>query len=156
MLSGPNETGILLPPPLIVLAALVAAWGLESFAPTSIGLPTAVGRPLGGLVILATVAFVVWLFLDFRRAGRDYDYRKAPTGLVTDGPFAFSRNPGYVAMIVSCFGFGLFFNSLWAFVAALPAAIALDLLVVRREEDLLRERFGDIYARYESRVRRWF
>jgi protein-S-isoprenylcysteine O-methyltransferase Ste14 len=39
--------------------------------------------------------------------------------------------------------------------SSLLFAAIIDLFVIRREEAYLAERFGDAYASYRSRVRRW-
>jgi hypothetical protein len=62
---------------------------------------------------------------------------------VTDGPFARTRNPGYLGMALIYTGISLAANRRWPLIA-LPAVFALvDRGVVRREEADLTQRFGD-------------
>jgi len=74
--------------------------------------------------------------------------------LYTDGPYAYSRNPQYVGMIVGVGGFALAVDS--ALVAGLAAAhVGWVLLLPRAEEPHLRAEFGDTYDRYAARVPRF-
>ena len=154
-LGGANETGIRLIPPVVFLAALVVAWAAEALLPTTTGLPTGPARIVAVAAIAASVAFVLWLFLRFRARGTACDVTERPKVLVTDGAFAISRNPGYVAMVVGTLAFAPLFDTLWVLPATFVAAAVIDVRVVRREEALLEETFGEAYRRYRERVRRW-
>jgi protein-S-isoprenylcysteine O-methyltransferase Ste14 len=115
------------------------AWGLP--APASVvGLLAA---------LLGTAVFV--------RGARAMDSAETMgvTGdLYTDGPYAYSRNPQYVGMIVGVSGFALAADS--SLVAALAAAhVGWVLLLPRAEEPHLRAAFGDAYDRYAARVPRF-
>ena len=74
--------------------------------------------------------------------------------LYTGGPYAYSRNPQYVGMIVGIVGFALLVNS--RYVAVLAAAhVAWVLLLPRAEEPHLRAEFGEAYERYAECVPRF-
>ena len=80
----------------------------------------------------------------------------APSTTVIDrGPFARSRNPLYLGLLVASAGVTLLAGSLWALLA-LPLEWALLLWgAVLPEERYLSAKFADEYADYRSRVRRW-
>ena len=74
---------------------------------------------------------------------------------MTDGPFRYSRNPGYLAMIVLCAGISVVADNVWV-IASLVAAIAfLHRHVILAEERRLEALFGEEYREYKRRVRRW-
>ncbi|MFC7174020.1 methyltransferase family protein [Haloplanus litoreus] len=74
--------------------------------------------------------------------------------LYTSGPYAYTRNPQYVGMIVGVTGFALLADS--APVATLAAVhVGWVLLLPRAEEPHLRAEFGDAYDRYATRVPRF-
>lgn len=103
-------------------------------------------------VVLAVVGAATFL----RGAGvMDSAETMGVTGeLYTDGPYAYSRNPQYVGMIVGIVGFALLVNS--RLVAVLAAAhVGWVLLLPRAEEPHLREEFGEQYERYLERVPRF-
>jgi protein-S-isoprenylcysteine O-methyltransferase Ste14 len=85
------------------------------------------------------------------RVGIDVDHADK---LVTTGVFAFSRNPIYVAFGFVLLGQFLVFPN-WILLVFLAAGIALFHRQVLREEGFLRQRYGQEYTQYCSRVRRY-
>jgi protein-S-isoprenylcysteine O-methyltransferase Ste14 len=115
------------------------AWGLPAPA-SSVGLLAA---------ILGTAIFV-W----GARTMQSAETMGVTGDLYTDGPYAYTRNPQYVGMIVGVTGFALAVDS--ALVAGLAAAHAgWVLLLPRAEEPHLRAEFGDAYDRYAACVPRF-
>ncbi|WP_336135394.1 methyltransferase family protein [Natronomonas amylolytica] len=77
-----------------------------------------------------------------------------PETLYTDGPYARSRNPQYVGMIIGITGFALLVNA--PSVAGLAILhIFWVVLLPFAEEPWLREQFGEEYDRYRERVPRF-
>jgi protein-S-isoprenylcysteine O-methyltransferase Ste14 len=77
------------------------------------------------------------------------------TRLVTTGPYRVSRNPMYAGQAVAVVGVGLATGSWLPLAAAAAGMLATTRLVIGPEEDYLADRFGDEYAHYRRRVRRW-
>jgi protein-S-isoprenylcysteine O-methyltransferase Ste14 len=46
-------------------------------------------------------------------------------------------------------------NSWWVVASFIPAAILIQLFIIKREEVYLEAKFGEQYLRYKSNVRRW-
>jgi protein-S-isoprenylcysteine O-methyltransferase Ste14 len=106
----------------------------------------ALGWPLLALGILLVAWAVVTL--------GDMDIAR-PTSVVRSGPYAFSRNPMYVAWTAIYLAVALLLDSWWLLIF-LPALLILThFLVVRREEQALEDRFGREYRDYRQRVRRY-
>jgi protein-S-isoprenylcysteine O-methyltransferase Ste14 len=74
---------------------------------------------------------------------------------VRRGPYRFTRNPMYLGMTVAYVGFTLVFNTAWPLVLLLLVMIGMHRFVIRVEEAYLTELFGQEYAEYRRRVRRW-
>jgi protein-S-isoprenylcysteine O-methyltransferase Ste14 len=75
-------------------------------------------------------------------------------GLVTDGPYRYSRNPQYVGFVLMLIGVVLMTNSVQALVTG-SMVIVLVSLAPYAEEPWLRERFGSRYDEYCERVPRF-
>jgi hypothetical protein len=75
--------------------------------------------------------------------------------IVASGPFRFSRNPIYIALLLIHCGLALVLRSPVALQLALPALLVLHFGVMLREERYLSARFGDSYDAYRASVRRW-
>jgi protein-S-isoprenylcysteine O-methyltransferase Ste14 len=83
--------------------------------------------------------------------GIDVDH---PDKLITTGVFAFSRNPIYVAFAFILLGQFLIFSN-WIVLAYLIAGVWLFHRQVLREEGFLKDHYGQEYAAYCQRVRRY-
>jgi protein-S-isoprenylcysteine O-methyltransferase Ste14 len=92
---------------------------------------------------------------ELARARTAFDVRKPTTSLVRHGVFRLSRNPVYFSMLLLCVGISLLANSMAELVFSLLAGSALCLLVIRKEERYLEQKFGSTYLAYKSSVRRW-
>jgi protein-S-isoprenylcysteine O-methyltransferase Ste14 len=102
----------------------------------------------GGLVLFLLSLFS---FGKSFRVGIDLDHSDK---LVTKGVFAFSRNPIYVAFGFVLLGQLLVFPN-WILLVYLAAGIWLFHRQVLREEEFLSRHYGQEYAEYCNRVRRY-
>ena len=75
-------------------------------------------------------------------------------GLVTDGPFALSRNPGYLGDLILIAGYTILTDSRLAGIVGLVAAVWF-VLAPFAEEPWLEERYGEDYRRYKERCPRF-
>lgn len=75
--------------------------------------------------------------------------------LITTGPFSYVRNPLYVGNFGITAGVGLFTGVTWIFVLTVVLFAVQYFFIVRFEEDLLIERFGEEYAEFIRTTPRW-
>ena len=157
-MTSSSERGarVRVPPPLIFLAALLA--GLAVHAALPLRLP-ATGRPVavvGGIALVALGVFTVlaarFLFL---RTGQSPAPWKPSPELIACGPYRFTRNPMYVGITMFLVGLGLAVDVPWIALFAFVALAVVHFLAVVREEAYLAEKFGERYAAYTARVRRY-
>lgn len=148
---------------LLFVAAVVPVWVAEmgrgfAMAPTF----------LIGVLILACYVGKVLVIAHLDKAGGDARTYVKSSALVTDGPYAFSRNPTYLLAMAQFL--------LWAALALyvqifapwrltligaavlLPALFFLvnDRVVMPTEEAMLRRLHPEEFDAYARRVRRWF
>lgn len=74
--------------------------------------------------------------------------------LVTSGPFRRTRNPIYLAFTIAVVGIAGVTGSWWPLIT-LPLAIGAVSWVIDGEEARLGRLFGEEYAAYRRRTRRW-
>ncbi|HJY62733.1 MAG TPA: isoprenylcysteine carboxylmethyltransferase family protein [Ignavibacteria bacterium] len=76
------------------------------------------------------------------------------SNLVTQGPFAYTRNPLYLANIIIYFGFGIMANSLNPYLTIIGMIyfILQYHFIINEEEKRLLELFKDKYETYKSSV----
>jgi protein-S-isoprenylcysteine O-methyltransferase Ste14 len=87
------------------------------------------------------------------RAAAGIDLER-PNQLVQSGPYAYGRNPMYVAWTLGYVGVALVAGIAWPLLL-LPVVLVLTQVVVMREERFLERRFGAAYRNYEASVRRY-
>ncbi len=75
--------------------------------------------------------------------------------LVTSGPFAWVRNPIYVALALFMFGMAVATGRVPALLIALPVFVIGTLIRTSEEERMLRAHFGVAYDAYAARVKRF-
>ncbi len=147
--------GIRLRPPLVYAVSLFIGLGIEQLLPlvsiagTWRAGPAVALIALSGLLIAPTV-------MRFRKADTPFfDINKCATTLITDGPYRYSRNPGYLALTLLYLGLGVLISSAWVCVLVVPTLLIMNVAVVRKEERHLESQFGEEYLRYKTAVRRW-
>jgi len=154
MTESADRPGIVAPPPLLYLGALVAAFLLRWFWPLPFwGREGAVW--VGIALVLVGLAIGVWGRQTMVRAGTNVDPRRPATAIVTSGPFRFSRNPLYVGLTLIYLGITIALDTAWGFVLVAPLLVVMHQGVVRREERYLERKFGDGYRQYRAAVRRY-
>lgn len=142
-------------------AHFALALGVGAWLQSALQLPLPAPTPLawielaGGVIACLGLALAVSCFILFARRRTTIMPSGHPSRLVLDGPYRFTRNPMYLALVLSYVGLCLQLGLLWA-VALLPLPwLALQLYVIPFEEARLRNEFGRQYSAYCARVRRW-
>lgn len=143
-----------MPPPLPCLIAALAGVGVDWWLPWSIG-PRPVTITAGAVAFLAMVWLAAATGRAFKRHATPVDPARETVAIVETGPFRFTRNPAYVAACLLQAAIGCFLDNAWILVFIIPAIVAIQQLVVLREEAYLEAKFGDAYLRYKTKVRRW-
>lgn len=95
--------------------------------------------------------------ISFRRAGTTVNPMKpeSSSSLVTSGIYRLTRNPMYLGFLLVLLGWAVFLSSLPAFLF-LPAFILyMNRFQIEPEERALATLFGEAFAAYKARARRW-
>ena len=144
------------PPPALFFVILLVGVVIDHFRPLAflpevLSIQLLSALPFFGLA----VTIGVWAFSTFRRCCTSPEFGAAVTALIQEGPYRFSRNPLYVALLLVLAGFACALNNAWLAIGVPALSAALDRLVVTREERFLTVLFGPDYVSYRTRVRRW-
>jgi protein-S-isoprenylcysteine O-methyltransferase Ste14 len=153
-----DHAGVVAPPPLIALAAVVLGLLLDRIFPAFVlsVLLTSVERlVLGGILMAAGFGLIISANLTFRARGTPPEPWKPVVALVTNGIFGWMRNPMYVGGTLFLAGLAIALASSWMLVTTILSAFVLHFGVVKREERYLAARFGEPYRRYMASVPRY-
>lgn len=151
--SDAHARGSLGHPPTVLLLALLAEVVISLLPVGRASIPTG-GQVIGVALIAGGVALNVVAARAFERYGTPIRPGSEALVLVTKGVFQWTRNPMYLGMGAIIGGSAFALASPWALLV-LPVFVAWVGRLIRWEEALLEETFGDAYRAYSGRVRRW-
>ncbi len=143
-------------PPLLFLLLLVVGLYLQreyfgGLQPVQEG----VHRPIALAISLLAGGFAISAIVTLRDNNTPASLKRPTTTFVVQGPYRYSRNPMYLALVLVLLAAAILFLSLGLLSAAVGLWIVLDRGVVDPEERYLKDRFGEEYRRYREEVRRW-
>ena len=145
-----------IPPPLQGLFWGLSIWAVSNlFDALSFSFP--IQKPLGFFFIGLGLCIDLISINAFRKARTTVNPVKIEkaSSLVISGLYRISRNPMYLGLALILTG--------WAILLGNPLNIALlglfilcmNILQIKPEEQLLKQKFGQDYLNYQARVRRW-
>lgn len=158
MADKPDNAGVIAPPPLIALAAIVIGVLLDRLMPAyvlTVLLSLAQRIVIGTILMAAGAALGISAIRAFTRANTYVEPWKPTTALVTRDVFSRLRNPMYVGAILLLAGFAVMIASDWTLVMTIAFAVIVHFGVIKREERYLEAKFGDTYRAYRLKVRRY-
>jgi len=154
MADDQDNPGIRVPPPLIYLFALLLGLLLNRKFHVPC-LSHGVARVLGWPLVGGGMALAAWFARTMNAADTTLRIDKPVSSLVQDGPFRYSRNPGYLSLTMLYAGVAVLRNALWAIILMPLVLHVIQREVIEREERYLERTFGEEYLAYKRKVRRW-
>jgi protein-S-isoprenylcysteine O-methyltransferase Ste14 len=154
MTDNQDNPGIKVPPPLIYVLPLVSGLLLDRRAHVPF-LPRGAARGLGWSLIGGGVVLAQWFLRTMRDADAPVRTDRPVPRLTTEGPFRYTRNPGYLSLAMIYAGIAVLRNALWAILLLPLVVYVIQREVIGREERYLERTFGEEYLEYKARVRRW-
>jgi protein-S-isoprenylcysteine O-methyltransferase Ste14 len=154
--SAPANAGVHFPPPFLYVAGILAGWLVQRIRPLPI-----TGHPSPIRTSLAIAFAFGWLAAFAAASGAFARHRttlipnRPAAALVTSGIYRYTRNPMYVSLVLLYLAVTLVVDSWWPVVFLPLVVLAVDRLVIRREERYLAHAFPGQYDAYCRRVRRW-
>jgi protein-S-isoprenylcysteine O-methyltransferase Ste14 len=146
---------VVIHPPVALFIGTVAGFGLNWLYPLPFVPPSVPRDWIGVALFLAGIFLAAWSARTFRKAHTNILTSQSANTIVTTGPYAFSRNPIYVGMLLGLAGLAIGFNTLWFLAVLVAMVFVIRYGVIAREEAYLGGKFGAHYLDYKARVRRW-
>jgi protein-S-isoprenylcysteine O-methyltransferase Ste14 len=141
-------------PPVILLACILSEIGLHYKLPLTEIIP-APWHWFGIAMIVVGVLIIIVPASAFARADTTIKPFQDSSQLVVTGMYRYTRNPMYVGMVIILLGVAVLLGDLSPFIMPILFVPILNSRVIRHEEEMLEERFGDEYRELKKTVRRW-
>ena len=111
---------------------------------------------LFGIVpILAGLLFTLLGVRQFRKSRANIKPFQQPEVFVTEGPYRYSRNPMYAAVLLVLVGAWILFGAITCVLGVFIFMIVADQWYIPFEERMLHQKFGQAFEAYCARTRRW-
>jgi protein-S-isoprenylcysteine O-methyltransferase Ste14 len=137
----------------IVLLLIFTSFSLDRF----FGLPEFISKPLE--IALSLPFLIIGSFLWLWSAGKFIRTKGTPVPinpppkLVTDGLYAYSRNPMMTGLFMVMVGIGIFCGSITLTFIMTPLFVLMSILEFKYiEEPELKKRFGQAYTEYKEKT----
>ena len=145
-----------IPPPVVGVIVAATMWGVSTIGPRFSIAPEA---RYGAAAILALVgaAFDVLGLVAFRASRTTVNPLKPEraTALVTEGVYRVTRNPMYVGLGFFLLAWAVYLCALLPFAGPAIYVLYITRFQIQPEERVLKGIFGEEFAAYAARVRRW-
>ncbi|NOX69456.1 MAG: isoprenylcysteine carboxylmethyltransferase family protein [Gammaproteobacteria bacterium] len=141
-------------PPVILLLTILGGIGLHYWLPLMPVLDESWYKAGIALIVLGLLV-VIGPAAAFRRAATTIIPFHDSSALVVSGMYRYTRNPMYVGMVVILIGVAVLLGDLSPFIMPFVFVPVLTVRVIKHEEKMLEERFGDDYREMKKTVRRW-
>jgi protein-S-isoprenylcysteine O-methyltransferase Ste14 len=141
-------------PPVYVAISLLVMLFLNFVIPG----PQIISKPwnlLGILLMMLGMASAAVAVRTFMRAGTSPEPFHTPSALVTGGIYRISRNPIYFGFLLVLLGVAVLLRSVTPYLVIAVYAVLIERNVIRVEERMIAEKFGEQWVEYKKRTRRW-
>ncbi len=142
-------------PAALQLSTVLLGLVIHAFWPVAIPLAAEFGGIAIVLFLGLPLLIIALSFRECARAKTSLRPDRRANALIRTGPFAYSRNPLYLAAVLLILGIGVWVNSIWIWAVVAPLVLVMNTAVIVREERHLEQRFGREYVDYKKAVRRW-
>lgn len=142
-----------IPPPVIALICLAGIYLTRNLARVESSVQTWVAAA----IFAAAVILMVFAVREFKKRETTINplQPETSTALVTSGVFERSRNPMYLGLLGIQLAAAIYLGALTAVVILPLFVLYMNLFQIAPEEAAMEKLFGDEFAAYRSRVRRW-
>lgn len=130
---------------VVIWAASLGIWIVE--------LPKWLTILAGTILVLLGVAIITIAILNFRTFQRMSGLQT--DRLITDGIYAWSRNPQNLGWELALFGIAFIGRSGFALLLSALFGIAVHIYIVTMEEPYLERIYGEVYQRYRDKTARY-
>lgn len=145
-----------IPPPLVAILCAAGMWAMAQITEPYVIHP-ALKWTIVSVFIFIGAAFDIAGLLEFRRSKTTINplHPEKSSTLVSGGVYQITRNPMYVGMACFLMAWTAYLENSAALLGVAAFMLYITRFQIKPEEKILAQLFGDVFADYQKRVRRW-
>lgn len=105
--------------------------------------------PVGISIIIFATLLVFWAQMTSRNLNKENITKES----FYKGPYCYTRSPTHWGLFLLILGFGIITNALFVILSSLISFIVTKLIFLKKEEEILTEKYGAPYLEYKKAVR---
>jgi len=109
---------------------------------------------LGLILIIMGTIIIYWSQLTSRVTSKKQPVERN-VNFFLKGPYRYTRNPTNFGLTLSIFGLGFLIDSIILMVFMFVAYMISKMFFMRRQDAILKERYGSIFEEYKEKVKDW-
>ncbi len=141
-------------PDITLIGSILLAYFLDIVLPVTEIIPSPVNL-IGWVVVAAGLGLAIYTLSVLKSKHTSSDPGGVPSTLITTGLYSFSRNPIYLAYVITTSGTAIIFGSIITFIAPVICFSVIHVVIIPFEERNLQRIFGQKYEHYRRSVPRW-
>ena len=141
-------------PDATLIGSILIAYFLDRILPVTEIIPSPVNL-IGWIVVAAGLGLAIYILSMLKSNHTSSDPGGVPSMLITTGPYSHSRNPMYLAYVISTSGAAIILGSITAFIAPVICFSVIHVIIIPGEERNLQKIFGQKYQNYQRSVHKW-
>lgn len=106
---------------------------------------------IGAIIILLGSIIIFWA----QRTSGNYKDSSQDDSFFFRGPYKISRHPTYFGLFIMALGLAFIINSLFSVIFTIIAYFLIRIFFIKKEEEILEKKYGEIYTKYKERVKNW-
>ena len=148
--------GVYIPPPLFYVLIFLAALFIQKKIALNNVLFQLPAMKFAGIGFIVIALFFLFRSLrQFLISRNTLILIKPASSLQTTGIYAISRNPMYAGLALVYLGITCLAGNWWNLILFPLLILIIQEYIIKREEKYLQLEFGEQYAEYKKKVRRW-
>ncbi len=152
-----DSPGVYVPPPLVYIACFLLSFLLQGYFTirSAFFFHSPAANIIGLLIIISGLIFAIPALRQFFKTKNTIILIKPANSLQTTGIYSLTRNPMYLSLLLLYLGMAFIFGNWWTLFLIPLLVIVILYRIILPEERYLTRAFGEEYAAYKTRVRRW-
>ncbi len=108
-----------------------------------------------GLVMIVLGSILIYWAQSTTTYSKSETKQNRDVNFFSRGPYKYTRNPTNFAVALMSLGLGFIINSLFTIIFIIVTYLISRFIFIKMQEDILKERYGDVYEEYRKSVKDW-